>query len=123
MGVNTKILLVEADQAWAELIGQLAKKDYKLKHVPSADAALEALDKEDFDAMIVNLSLPGHNGIELLNERLSHQDLLEVPVLVYGPWPELEQIDTAAWRAYSVDAWLRQTKLVKELPGKLAEIL
>lgn len=65
--MKTKVLLVEDDIALSEvLLEAIALKGHKGQAVSSAEAALELLEKEDFDVIVTDINLPGMTGLDFL---------------------------------------------------------
>lgn len=75
--VDLSVLLVDDDERVRSVIhDMLAKGGMDVVSVESGEAALAALDKQTFDAVVTDLSMPGMGGIELsgrIKER--HSDL------------------------------------------------
>jgi CheY-like chemotaxis protein len=62
-----KILVVEDDLCAAQLYRILLQKDgYAVTHCGDGEAALEALAKERFDAVVLDLMMPKVDGIQVL---------------------------------------------------------
>jgi CheY-like chemotaxis protein len=80
-----RLLVVEDDesqrQAVVELIG--ADEDVEVTAVGSAEAALEALDLERFDCMVLDLKLPDMGGFTLLEKLKENEGHSSIPVIVY----------------------------------------
>lgn len=67
--LNKKILLVEDEDFIRELYTrQLTKAGLSIKSVPNGQAALELLKAEQFDLMLLDIMLPGINGLQVLRE-------------------------------------------------------
>src|SRR5262249_27306929 len=66
---STAVLLVEDDPAFAQLaarmIGSIAP-DYRVDHEPTLERALERLDHERYDAVLLDLGLPDSEGLDTL---------------------------------------------------------
>jgi CheY-like chemotaxis protein len=80
-----RLLVIEDDeaqrQAVVELIG--AGEDVEVTAVGSSEDALEALEVQRFDCMVLDLKLPEMGGFDLL-ERLKEDDRFSaIPVIVY----------------------------------------
>lgn len=64
-----KILLVEDEDFIRELYTrQLVKAGFFVKSVADGQAGLDALKTEPFDLMLLDIMLPGMNGLQLLRE-------------------------------------------------------
>ena len=80
-----RLLVVEDDesqrQAVVELIG--SDEDVEVTAVGSGEAALEALDLERFDCMVLDLKLPDMGGFTLLEKLKEDERHSSIPVIVY----------------------------------------
>jgi CheY-like chemotaxis protein len=80
-----RLLLVEDDdrqrQTIVELVGE--GEDVEVTAVRTAEEAAEALEKDDFDCMVVDLILPGDDGFRLMEQVRSKNGSRELPVIVY----------------------------------------
>lgn len=62
-----RILLIEDDQLLASgLVSALARSGYKVDHVADGAVALQALETEQFDMVLLDLGLPKIDGIDVL---------------------------------------------------------
>jgi CheY-like chemotaxis protein len=79
-----KVLLVEDDDvqraAVVELIGA---DDVEIVAVADAEEALKVLDGDTFDCMVLDLSLPGMDGIQLVQELREKSRGPRLPIIVY----------------------------------------
>lgn len=102
------VLLVESDRKQAGIYKDfLIAKGYDVKVAYSADAAIEAADSRAPDAVILEIQLPEHNGIEFLYELRSYSDWHAIPVIVYSMIPpERFKIPPDDWADYGVRDYL-----------------
>lgn len=64
-----KILLVEDEDFIRELyVRQLTKAGFVVKSAADGQTGLEALKSETFDLLLLDIMLPGMNGLQLLRE-------------------------------------------------------
>lgn len=64
-----KILLVEDEDFIRELYArQLTKAGFVVKSVPDGQSGLNMLKNEQFDLLLLDIMLPGMNGLQLLRE-------------------------------------------------------
>lgn len=64
-----KILLVEDEDFIRELYArQLTKAGFMVKTTPDGQSGLETLKAEQFDLLLLDIMLPGMNGLQLLRE-------------------------------------------------------
>lgn len=82
MAKRPNILLVEDRKVVRKTISRiLSKLDYNLVEANSGESALEELRQSDFDAIILDLGLPGISGMQMLEEAQSICDPVP-PVVV-----------------------------------------
>ncbi|MEY2569538.1 MAG: hypothetical protein QOE35_4067, partial [Actinomycetota bacterium] len=83
-GVKT-LLVVEDDDteraAIAELIGR--GEDVEVVTTGSGEEAVEALERQTFDCMVLDLKLPGSNGFDLLEKVKADERFRSMPVIIY----------------------------------------
>jgi PAS domain S-box-containing protein len=69
------LLLVEDDEddyhLTRAILSEVKSKPFKLHWAPSYENALEALQKGDWDAVLVDYDLGGHNGLEVIREAVT----------------------------------------------------
>jgi DNA-binding response OmpR family regulator len=90
------ILLIEPDSLQARLYGSaLAREGHSVAYSSTAQSAVHAADEQVPDIVILELQLPGHNGIEFLYEFRSYPEWMHVPVVIHTfvPVHELAQAD------------------------------
>lgn len=80
---SKKILLVEDDKWFREYLeGILAVSGYEVISTMSAYEAIDIVDSEEPDIIILDMLLPGANGMALLNELISFSDTRVIPVIL-----------------------------------------
>jgi DNA-binding NtrC family response regulator len=66
---GSKILLVDDEVVFTTNMGKLlTNRGYKVTAANSADAAIQALEKEHFDVVVLDLKMPGMDGLATLKE-------------------------------------------------------
>jgi PAS domain S-box-containing protein len=84
MDPECKVLLVDDDQAFRDILQrQLARLEYSCEARDGGAAALEALMGDDFDVALVDLVMPGMDGLELLSA-IKESGSDTVPVVLSG---------------------------------------
>jgi CheY-like chemotaxis protein len=84
VGRSRQILVVEDDTAHGEsLVARLESEGLKARHVQSGNAALEALQKESFGCIVLDLGLPDMDGLGFLELMRGRTDIETPPVVVY----------------------------------------
>lgn len=83
MPSGKKILLVEDEKFISDLYShQLTKAGYQVTAALDGTSGLASLEKDTFDLLLLDIMLPGINGLELLREwRKKHADN-KMPVLL-----------------------------------------
>lgn len=83
-----KALLVEDNPVDARLVRALMEADgHELTALSSASGALERIIAQRPDVVLVDLNLPGSDGLELVRAMRAHQDARAVPVLAITAYP------------------------------------
>lgn len=78
-----KLLVVEDEVSNQRLLERLLASTYKLEFAPTAELAWELLHKhDDLELVLLDLNLPGMNGLELLQRIRAEQRFMRLPVLV-----------------------------------------
>ncbi len=76
-----RLLVVEDDDIVADAVARgLAAANFDVLRVASAEAALQALAREDFDLAVIDIGLPGSDGLSLVRRLRQAENL--VPTLV-----------------------------------------
>lgn len=66
---NKKILLVEDEDFIRDLYQrQLIKAGFSVKSAPDGQSGLQLLKSENFDLLLLDIMLPGINGLQILRE-------------------------------------------------------
>jgi CheY-like chemotaxis protein len=79
----TKVLLVE-DDAWLAMleVRTLTEAGFQVTHAAHAYSAIEHIDEDAPDVLIVDVLLTGSTGLALLHELQSYVDTKHIPVIV-----------------------------------------
>lgn len=78
-----KVLVVDDEEIIRKVIKAcLVKSDYKVKEAANGAQALEALDREDFDLLILDILMPMKNGWQVLLDLRSNPKTKDMPVIV-----------------------------------------
>ncbi len=82
--IGSKVLLVDDEQIFADNMVKLLKnRQYKASAVYSGEEALDILKKERFDVVVLDLKMPGMNGLETL-KAIKELDLFTETLLLTG---------------------------------------
>ena len=92
-----RVLLVEPDALQARLcVAALERAGHTVVRAAGAQSAVQAADEHTPDAVVLELQLPGLNGVEFLYEFRSYPEWLHVPVVLYTFVPPQELAFAAA---------------------------
>jgi DNA-binding NtrC family response regulator len=72
------VLITDDDQGMRDTIGAILKRDYRVLTVSSGEAALALLKREDVDLMLLDVRLPGINGLDVLRIVKENYSLIEL---------------------------------------------
>lgn len=87
--MSHKILLVDDDRLLREVMGEfLAMHEYSVEFAESAEKALEIFEPGKFDLAIVDLVMPGMNGLELMQRLLAADS--ELFCLIMTGYPTID---------------------------------
>lgn len=79
----TRVLIIDDDEWLAKLFARrLEHNDMVVQSVSNAIEALDLIDSFQPEVIILDLFMPGPNGLVLLHELQSHDDLGRIPVVV-----------------------------------------
>jgi DNA-binding NtrC family response regulator len=88
-GPRGRILIADDEPALLRALARLlGTSGYEVKAVDDGARALEALDTEDFDVIVSDISMPGMDGLKLL--RTARERDLDIPVVLMTGAPAVE---------------------------------
>lgn len=79
-----RILVVEPDKDLARTMKKwLESEGYSVTVANDGQSALDVLDKDSVDLIILEIMMSGANGIELLQEVRTYDDWQDIPCVIY----------------------------------------
>lgn len=114
------ILIVEPDHILAkEYKRAFDSFGHKARICYDAQSAIMAIDKKMPDAVVLELQLTGHSGIEFLHEFRSYEDWAITPVFIHSSVPEYALgADSKTWASFGVVRYFYKPKTsLKQLVG------
>lgn len=100
-GQRQRLLLIEEDPILREVTGfRLDLLGYDLQEFDNAEAALDFLANTLPDVIIVGYTLPGIDGIELIDRLSNDVRTSMIPVMLLSPHSDLDDVK----RAYNAGA-------------------
>jgi DNA-binding NtrC family response regulator len=82
------ILVVDDDEGMRDTLTAALKRDYRVLRAATGESALQLMEKEDVDLMLLDVRLPGINGFEVL--RIAKENYPYVEVIVISAIRELD---------------------------------
>jgi two-component system OmpR family response regulator len=85
---KAKVLIVDDEEAFANNIVKLiANRGYDTKAVYNGQSAIDALDEADFDVIILDMKMPGLDGLATLKQIKRKKPGVEVIILTgHSSW-------------------------------------
>jgi CheY-like chemotaxis protein len=107
-----RVLIVEDDPTWAMLVGKYVRQlDWEYVVVSSPQAAMDALDTQPVDVIVLDMLLAVETGMALLNEIRSYDDLATIPIVAFT---NMNTVSLASLRRYGVQALLDKAAVMPE---------
>jgi DNA-binding NtrC family response regulator len=114
------VLVVDDDEGMRDTLAALLKRDYRVLRASTGEAALQIMDKEDVDLMLLDVRLPGINGFEVL--KITKENYPYVEVIVISVVKELEAaIEAMRYGAYHYISKDWDLEGVRTLVGNASE--
>ena len=113
-----KVLVVDDEKNLRILYKEeLAEEGYEVDVAESADIAFKMLDDKAYDAIILDIQMPGMNGLEAMG-RILHRHRKQAIILntAYSQFKD----DFESW---SADAYVVKSSDLSELKEKLKELI
>jgi len=111
-----KILLVEDEQRIADFVcSGLAERGFSVKHCDDGDAGLEQARKGNFDAVVLDIMLPGRDGLSILKALRDAGD--STPVILLTARNELG--DRIKGLDLGADDYIAKPFFVEELAARI----
>lgn len=119
MSESRHILIVDDDRDIRTLLGDyLQKNGYRVTAVADGKAMRRALEQAHFDLIVLDLMLPGEDGLKLTRELRAHS---QIPILMLTALGE--EIDRIVGLEVGADDYLPKPFSPRELVGRIKAIL
>ena len=79
--MNEEILIVDDEPANLKVLRQVLQDSYRLSFARSGEAALELLDKEDIDLILLDIMMPDMTGFEVCEKVKGNSDTARIPII------------------------------------------
>lgn len=121
---SKKILLVEDEDFIRELyVRQLTKEGFQIKSAADGQSGLNALKAETFDLLLLDIMLPGINGLQLLREFKSqnpNSPMITILLTNLGQEAVIKEGFELGAQAYLIKASYTPDQVVVEVKNALA---
>jgi DNA-binding response OmpR family regulator len=115
-----RILLIEDESKIAEFVcAGLAQRGFEAEHRADGDRGLEAAAAGGYDAIVLDIMLPGRDGLSVLGELRGSGD--RTPVILLTARNDLE--DRVQGLTLGADDYLAKPFFVEELAARLQALL
>jgi two-component system, OmpR family, response regulator len=118
--IKMKILLVEDEQRIADFVcSGLAARGFSVKHCDNGDAGLDEASKGSFDAVVLDIMLPGRDGLSILQALRAGGDA--TPVILLTARNELD--DRIKGLELGADDYIAKPFYVEELAARIQALV
>ena len=123
VGGKRTLLVVEDDMAQREsIVSLIGDADIDIKTVETGKAAMEALEAQHFDCMVLDLTLPDISGFELLDEIGKKPALRDLPIVIYTA-QELNRKEVTKLKKYAKTIVIKDARSPERLLDETALFL
>ncbi|MBF8437204.1 response regulator transcription factor [Halanaerobiaceae bacterium Z-7014] len=117
-----RILAVDDEENIRELLKyNLEKEDYQVILASRGDQVFDILDKEDIDLIILDLMLPGIDGLSLCKEIKSDDKFNRLPIIMLTA--RTEEIDRVVGLEMGADDYVSKPFSMRELIARVKAVL
>ncbi len=118
-----KILIIEDDVALYTLYAtELQLKNYTVSNISDGTLAVAGVKEQKPDLVLLDLVLPGRNGLDILKELREDPDMSDTKVIILTNFGNEDNVSTAL--EYGALEYIMKYKIVpSELADKIAQIL
>ena len=119
-----KILLVEDDKFLNDLYADaLTQSGYEVNRVADAQVALDKLDEQGTDLIVLDIYLPVNNAFEIMQQLQSYSDWQKVPIILISSRQMSEsQLPPSVMKQMSISKYLyKPDTLPKDLVAAVKE--
>lgn len=121
--MGKKILIVEDDTALYNLYKtELTLKDYEVSNVAEGNLAFEAIKSQNPDLVLLDLMLPGKNGLQILEEVKTNEETQNTRIVMLTNFGNEDNVSKAL-ELGAEDYIMKYNIVPSELSEKVASIL
>jgi DNA-binding response OmpR family regulator len=115
-----RVFIIEPDHILGKEYRRVFKDfDIEASVFSDAQSAVHAIDKKPPDAVIIELQLAGHSGIEFIHEFRTYEDWASIPLFINSNVPERAiGADEKTWSKFGVVRYFYKPKTsLKQMAG------
>ncbi len=113
-----KILLLEDDDLLSKILTKHLSLDYEVTAIYDGDTALEKVETEKFDLLILDSNVPGITGLELIKELRSYNDT--TPIIMITAYQDTLHLKKAF--THGCNDYIKKPFELDELDMRIANI-
>lgn len=80
--MNDKVLIIDDDENMTKLLNVVLKTEFSLSISHSAEEALSLFKDQGFDAIVLDLNMPGKTGLDMIREVRGSKENKWLPIIV-----------------------------------------
>ncbi|OON62535.1 hybrid sensor histidine kinase/response regulator [Massilia sp. KIM] len=123
MGGKRSLLVVEDDMAQREsIVSLIGDTDIHIVTVEDGKAAMDALESQHFDCMVLDLTLPDISGFELMDKIVKKERLRDLPIVIYTA-KELSRSEVTKLKRYAKTIVIKDARSPERLLDETALFL
>jgi len=113
-----KILIVDDEESIRILYKQeLEEEGYEVLLAANAYEALEIVDKESLDIMVLDIKMPGMDGIEAMQKIVGKKN--NIPIIINSAYPHFKD----SFMTWVAEAYVVKSSNLQELKDKIKQLL
>lgn len=118
----TSFLVIDDDHALATLVATLLRSaGHRASHAASGEEALKAVDSETFDCVLLDIMIPGIDGLELLRRLRGMSQLAAMKIIVVSG--KAYEFDRRRAYQFGADGYITKPIQVKTFLGQVDRFL
>jgi len=116
--MSSRVLIVDDEEGIRLLYKEeLEEEGYEVELASSGEEALKKLDSGQMDMVLLDIKMPGMDGVEVL--RKLKEKYKELPVILCTAYPHYKQ-EFGTWAS---DAYVVKSSDLRELKDKIKDVL
>jgi len=116
--ISKKILIVDDEEPIRMLYkSELEEEGYKIFLAANAHEALEIVEKESLDLVVLDIKMPGMDGIEAMQKIVGKKK--EVPIIINSAYPHFKE----SFMTWVAEEYVVKSANLQELKDKIKQIL